>query len=283
MSVQHYAAADGTRLAYQRHGAGSQVVLCHAGFVDRREWAGLVPLLAHDHTVVTPDRRGHGASDGYRDDHRLDHDIDDLRRLVELVTEPTERAVLVAHSAACYVALGTALESRRIASLILYEPPTFGQPAIIQELWDRLDRAREAEDRAQLVALLLNEVVGPSTGQVLPPPALEGCWPARSASGCWTMRCRFRPSCAATKPPAGTTTSCARWPCPPCCWSASTAHRLTDGSPIASAPWRPTPPCRCWPGKTILRPSGRPVSWRLPFAGLTDRPVSPKKELRSFR
>jgi hypothetical protein len=45
-------------------------------------------------------RRGHGASDGYRDHHRLDHDIDDLRRLVELVTEPTECAVLVAHSAA---------------------------------------------------------------------------------------------------------------------------------------------------------------------------------------
>lgn len=172
--MQHYAAADGTRLAYQRHGTGPLVVLCHAGFVDCREWDGLVPLLADDHTVVTPDRRGHGASDPYRDDHRLDHDIDDLRRLVELVTEPTERALLVAHSAACYVALGTALESRRIAGLILFEPPTFGQPAISQELWGRLDRARETGDRAQLVALLLNEVVGPATGQVLPPPALEG-------------------------------------------------------------------------------------------------------------
>jgi predicted alpha/beta hydrolase family esterase len=34
------------------------------------------------------------------------------------VTEPTERAVLVAHSAACYVALGAALVSGRIAGLI---------------------------------------------------------------------------------------------------------------------------------------------------------------------
>ncbi|MEP6598140.1 MAG: alpha/beta hydrolase [Actinomycetota bacterium] len=152
---------------------GPVVVLIHAGFVDSRQWDGLIPLLADDHTVFAPDRRGHGASEGYRHDHRLDTDIDDLVRLLELTSDPAGPAVLVAHSAAGHIALGAAVRSPLAGIVILYEPPAFGRPPVADDVWRQLDQATAAGDRRQLVAVLLNDVVGRSTGQRLPPPALD--------------------------------------------------------------------------------------------------------------
>jgi pimeloyl-ACP methyl ester carboxylesterase len=171
--MPNYTASDGTDLAYQSHGRGQIVVLIHAGFLDSRAWNGLTPMLVTDHTVVVPDRRGHGSSGGYRDGHRLSDDIDDLSTLVDLVTDATDPALLVAHSASCHIALGCALANPRIAGLILHEPPTFRHPPISDEVWARLEQAKNAGDRRQLAWLALNDVVGQSTGQTLPAPAFE--------------------------------------------------------------------------------------------------------------
>jgi pimeloyl-ACP methyl ester carboxylesterase len=94
--MPRYTAPEGSDLAYQCHGRGRTVVLIHAGFHDSRAWDCLTPKLATNHTVVVPDRRGHGSSDGYRDGHRLNDDINDVSGLVELVTEPDDPMLLVA-------------------------------------------------------------------------------------------------------------------------------------------------------------------------------------------
>jgi pimeloyl-ACP methyl ester carboxylesterase len=57
---------DGTRIAYDRVGAGDPLVLLHGGFVhDRRSWwtAGYVDRLQASFRLLVVDLRGHGESD----------------------------------------------------------------------------------------------------------------------------------------------------------------------------------------------------------------------------
>ena len=56
---------DGVRIAYSSCGAGPALMLVHGGGSSRAEWqaAGYVERLSGQFTVITPDLRGHGASD----------------------------------------------------------------------------------------------------------------------------------------------------------------------------------------------------------------------------
>jgi 3-oxoadipate enol-lactonase len=51
---------DGVRHAYDDEGAGSPLLLIHAGIADRRMWDDLGSLLAPTYRVVRPDLRGFG-------------------------------------------------------------------------------------------------------------------------------------------------------------------------------------------------------------------------------
>ena len=51
---------NGVDLAYEEAGRGHPLVLLHAGIVDRRMWADVMPVLAHDFRVIAPDLRGYG-------------------------------------------------------------------------------------------------------------------------------------------------------------------------------------------------------------------------------
>jgi pimeloyl-ACP methyl ester carboxylesterase len=61
--VEHGAAVDGFRLAYQRTGSGPAVVLLHGWPGDHTDYEDVVPLLENTHDVVVPDLRGFGGSD----------------------------------------------------------------------------------------------------------------------------------------------------------------------------------------------------------------------------
>lgn len=56
--------ADGTRIAYNRVGAGPAIIMLHGGGGSRGDWheAGYVKRLQDDFMVVTLDLRGHGES-----------------------------------------------------------------------------------------------------------------------------------------------------------------------------------------------------------------------------
>src|SRR5690349_10078765 len=88
--------ADGTRIAFDREGAGPPVILIGGAMQFRAfdpatvEMASL--LAGHGFTVVNYDRRGRGESPADAP-ITLDQTIDDLRALTELLTEGADDAV----------------------------------------------------------------------------------------------------------------------------------------------------------------------------------------------
>lgn len=158
-------------VAVRRWGSGPPLVLIHGGFVDSRCWSAVLPALASQYTVVTVDRRGHGNSPAYTDDHTLDDDIADLVDVLATIGEPV---TMFAHSAGCQVALGAVLNGAGVHHVVLYEAPTFRDPPITAKTWRRMDAAVARQDRAALVEMMLNDVVGRFSGELTSPEALRG-------------------------------------------------------------------------------------------------------------
>jgi pimeloyl-ACP methyl ester carboxylesterase len=171
---------DGARLAYERWGAGPTVVLVHGGFLDHRAWAGLAALLAASgHTVVAPDRRGHGLSDPYGSQYSVATDASDLVEIIAAVTKPAEKVRVVAHSSGGHSAIAALNLCDSVSDVILYEPPRRrDEPPISAETWRRLEDACSVKDRKLLVEIALAEVVGKATGQAPPVPFPDAFWRA---------------------------------------------------------------------------------------------------------
>jgi pimeloyl-ACP methyl ester carboxylesterase len=159
---------DGARIACRRQGDGPGTVLVHGGFIDSSSWAGLMEVLGRTRTVVAADRRGHGDSDPYTSSYRLADDVGDLVAIVTDLAAEAGEVELVAVSAGCHVALAAAVAGAPAERVVLWEPPDFQATPVSAELYDRLDRAAASGDRKLLVRLLLNEVVGASTGSRVP-------------------------------------------------------------------------------------------------------------------
>ena len=119
-------------------------MLVHGTAADGETFRLLEPLLKDRFTVVTVDRRGrNGSGDG--DVYSLEAEFDDLFGVVEALPEP---AIVFGHSFGANVALGTALRSRRIAKLILYEPGRREDaPSELRSELERLLASGSAEPR----------------------------------------------------------------------------------------------------------------------------------------
>lgn len=171
---------DGTQIAYCRQGAGPTIVLVHGGFLDHRAWSGLAALLAASgHTVIAPDRRGHGLSDLYGPEHSVADDASDLVAIIASVIQPGEKVRIVAHSSGGHSAIAAVDLSDSISDLILYEPPRRrDEPPISGETWQQLSEAHAANDRKRLVTIALVDVVGKATGQAPPVPFPAPFWQA---------------------------------------------------------------------------------------------------------
>ncbi len=146
-------------MAFERIGHGPAIVLIHGGFVDRRASMPVAMELAQQFTVVLVDRRGHGESGPYRDDHAIEREFEDVAAVVAGLPGPV---TLVGHSYGAWCALhGARIAARsavRVARLVLYEPPPLWDVhgSVIERIRSAL--ALGATDEA--VAILLRDVTG---------------------------------------------------------------------------------------------------------------------------
>lgn len=162
--MQTVTSADGTEIAYERHGEGPPLVLVHGGSGNRQSWNALVPHLSDGFTVVTMDRRGRGDS-GDADAYDLDREVADVRAVVEAVDgDPT----LFGHSFGGLCALEAA-RADTVDRVILYEPAILtGDHRTGADLADRMQDLVDAGERERAVELFFREAGGADDVEVLP-------------------------------------------------------------------------------------------------------------------
>ncbi|MGI5129577.1 alpha/beta fold hydrolase [Pseudonocardia sp. CA-107938] len=147
--------ADGTSIAYERHGTGRPLVLIGGAFNDRSTGNALAAALAPDVATVTVDRRGRGAS-GYRPDHDPAREVEDVAAVIAAVGGEAD---LFGHSSGAVLAIECVLAGLPVRRLAVYEPPfvvTDDRPRAI-DLFGRLSALVALQRRDEAVALFLTE------------------------------------------------------------------------------------------------------------------------------
>jgi pimeloyl-ACP methyl ester carboxylesterase len=152
--MQTVTSADGTRIAYERHGDGPPMILLHGGSAPQY-WQPVVPRFAEDYTVVVPHRRGVGES-GDSDEYSLDSGVEDVRAVVDAVDgEP----VMFGHSFGGLLALEAA-RTAAVERLVAYEPAVLvgeyrDQASLAAQMRTRLDEG----DRREAMKFYIREVM----------------------------------------------------------------------------------------------------------------------------
>ena len=115
----------GAQLFYEVNGSGPLLILIPGASGTGESFRPLAPHLISQYQVVTYDRRGFSRShhDGPQDDdHRLATDADDVRRLIEHLTD--QPAIVFGSSSGAIVALEVLTQHpERVRTLVAHEPP----------------------------------------------------------------------------------------------------------------------------------------------------------------
>jgi pimeloyl-ACP methyl ester carboxylesterase len=158
---------DGTKIAYDKIGHGSAVILVAGALCSRSFWSGpeLAKLLARSFTVYNYDRRGRGDS-GDTKPYALEREIEDIEALID---EAGGSAYLYGHSSGAALALEAALRlGNKVKKLAMYEAP-YNDEASAQRAWKeyikQLTEALAADRRGDAVALFM-ELVGTPADQI---------------------------------------------------------------------------------------------------------------------
>jgi pimeloyl-ACP methyl ester carboxylesterase len=146
-------AVDGFRLAYDRDGSGSPVLLLHGWPGDRGDFRDVVPLLGESADVVVPDLRGFGESDKHPEPPADGYSADaQARSLLGLMDElGLDRPVIGGYDIGSRIAQTIALAHPERVRAIVVSPPLPGAGTRVlsadayRELWyqtfHRLDLA----------------------------------------------------------------------------------------------------------------------------------------------
>jgi pimeloyl-ACP methyl ester carboxylesterase len=164
-TLQYVASADGTTLAYERHGDGPAVILVGGAAVDRRASAGLVAALAPDFAVYNFDRRGRGES-GDTLPYAVDREIEDIAAMLGAAGGS---AHLCGSSSGAALALLAAARRLPVIRMVLWEPPYKMDAATRPptDAADTLERLVAEGRRADAVEYFMTKVVG------MPPEAVS--------------------------------------------------------------------------------------------------------------
>lgn len=97
---------NGIRLAYDRRGKGTPMVLLHGFPLDHHLWDEVAPLLEDRFDLILPDLRGFGGSSTVDSFHALEDYAADIAGLLDHLNIP--KAAIVGHSMGGYIALAFA-------------------------------------------------------------------------------------------------------------------------------------------------------------------------------
>jgi pimeloyl-ACP methyl ester carboxylesterase len=145
MAIEHATSADGTQIGYYRAGSGPPAVLVHGTSGAKSDWGLSTPVLEPHLTLLAMDRRGRGRSPDSQP-YALEREFEDVVAVVDTQGEP---AHVIGSSWGAVCALGAALRTDRIRSLVLYEPPIAflddpGLPELVARA-EELERVGDAE------------------------------------------------------------------------------------------------------------------------------------------
>jgi pimeloyl-ACP methyl ester carboxylesterase len=149
---------DGFRLAYERFGRGTAVVLLHGWPGDRTDYRDVVPLLSSATDVVVPDLRGFGESDKLRSDPADQYSADaQARSVVGLIEElGLNQPVIGGYDIGSRIAQTVARIRPDLVTALVVSPPLPGigdrilTPQVQHEFWyqsfHQLDLAEQLID-----------------------------------------------------------------------------------------------------------------------------------------
>jgi pimeloyl-ACP methyl ester carboxylesterase len=159
--------ADGTRIAYERFGEGSPLVIVGGLFCDRKTFQPLAEQLAPRFAAITYDRRGRGDS-GNTLPYAVVREVQDLAAVIAAAGGV---ASVYGHSSGAGLALEAAAAGLPINRLLLHEPPYGGNDEESQ---------REARELAETVRVAIAEdrrgdaIKAFLTASEMPPEMAEG-------------------------------------------------------------------------------------------------------------
>ncbi|SFS65756.1 alpha/beta fold hydrolase [Halostagnicola kamekurae] len=152
--MQTVTSADGTSIAFERHGEGPPLILLHGGSAPQY-WKPVVPRFAEDYTVIIPHRRGVGES-GDSEEYSLARGVEDIRAVIDAVDETP---ILFGHSFGGLLAVETA-RTAPVEKLVAYEPAVLvGEYRQQADLASQMQARIDDGDRRQAMKFYIREVM----------------------------------------------------------------------------------------------------------------------------
>ncbi len=168
----HTLKVPGVQLFYERSGNGPLLILIPGARGDGESFRPLAHHLSAQYQVVTYDRRGFSRSylDGPQDyDHRLATDADDVRRLIEHLTD--QPAIVFGSSSGAIVALEVLTQyPERVQTVVAHEPPVVSLLPDAAKWWAFFDRIYDSSRKNGIPKAMhqfVSMVVGNEEHQVI--------------------------------------------------------------------------------------------------------------------
>jgi pimeloyl-ACP methyl ester carboxylesterase len=159
--------ADGTRIAFDRRGEGTPLIVVGGAWNTRQSAAALAEQLAGSFAVYTYDRRGRGDS-GDTPPYAVEREIEDLQAVIEATGGS---AALFGHSSGGALALEATARSVSVSRLAMYEPPYIvddSRPPLAADYIEHLEELVTASKRREVVSYFMTEAVGMPPEMVKP-------------------------------------------------------------------------------------------------------------------
>jgi pimeloyl-ACP methyl ester carboxylesterase len=182
--MQTIRSSDGTRIAYQRNGQGSPLILVHGTTADHTRWVPILPMLERSFTVYAVDRRGRGES-GDTEHYAIEQEFEDIVAVINSIAKPV---FLLGHSYGAICSLEAARRTTHVRKLVLYEPPIpTGIEIYPHEVVNRIQALLDAGDREGALTTFMQDIVH------VPPHEMEmlrssPSWQARIAAAHTILR-----------------------------------------------------------------------------------------------